>query len=954
MRFFADLHIHSHFSRATSQDLVVLTLLTWAQRKGLGLVATGDFTHPGWFAELKESLEEDGCGLLAPRPEVAREARDGLPEAVRREVRFILQVEVSSIFRKAGRVRKVHTLVFMPSFAAAERFSTALGRLGNVRSDGRPIVGIEPLRILELARDAHPDAFVVPAHIWTPHFSLFGAQSGFDAIEECFEDRCGEVFALETGLSSDIPMNRRWSALDRFALISCSDAHSPSRLGREATIFDCELSYQGVMAALRGRGGLLGTIEFFPEEGKYHLDGHRKCGVRASPREAQAFEGRCPVCGGRLTPGVLGRVEALADRAHPARGFPGQTCLIPLEEILAEIENVGPGSRRVQELYERIVRRFGPELELLGFADLAPVEAEMPLLGEALRRMRAGRVRLQAGYDGEYGQVRLFDPGELETLRGQMVLIGAGPGKTVVGARAWQPAVSGKREASGTGQEDLFGAGCDDGLTPAQAEAVAWEGGPILVVAGPGAGKTRTLVARAERLARTDPGGVLVITFTNRAAEEVRARLQGLAKGVRVSTFHAFALAEWNRWRATRGLCPIRVVERGQQATGEDVCDLDGLVSGLVRVLDEDPKAASALRARYRHVLVDEFQDISPDQYTLVRLLCPDGAGLFAVGDPDQTIYAFRGSDPRVFERFQEDWPGTRVFILAQTHRLGPGLCRVAQRLAPGRGSGRTLVSVRAGPSWARLYAARSPADEAAFVSREIRRLVGGLDMLSSSLEGEQFAFGQVAVLGRTHAVVDTVARALEEDGVPVERASDRPLWETPWVQAVMEALRQAPASSSCAEVASRAVHEAGLCPSRREWEAVMGLIEGLDAGAALARLCTLREVDAFGIHPERVACLTIHAAKGLEFDAVFVVGCEDGVLPLARPDAEMEEEQRLLFVAVTRARRLLTLSFPTSGGSGTGQPCRFLAALSPEDAERLTPAPLKPRAIQLSLFGHE
>ncbi len=415
MRFLADLHIHSHYSRATSRDLVVPTILAWAQRKGLGLVATGDFTHPGWFAELKESLEEDGRGFLVPRPEVARAAARDLPEGLRRDVRFVLQVEVSSIFRKAGRVRKVHTLVFAPSWTAAERFSTALGRAGNIGSDGRPIVGVEPLRILDMARDADPDAFVVPAHVWTPHFSVFGAQSGFDAIEECFEDRSSEVFALETGLSSDIPMNRRWSALDRFALISCSDAHSPSRLGREATIFDCDCSYRALLRALHGQGGLLGTIEFFPEKGKYHLDGHRKCGVRASPAEARAWQGRCPACGGRLTPGVLGRVEALADRSEPADGFPPQMRLIPLEDILGEVEGVGPSSRRVQDLYERTLARFGPELEVLGFADLEAITEGAPLLAEALARMRAGRVRLQAGYDGEYGRVGLLDPGEVES-----------------------------------------------------------------------------------------------------------------------------------------------------------------------------------------------------------------------------------------------------------------------------------------------------------------------------------------------------------------------------------------------------------------------------------------------------------------------------------------------------------------------------------------------------------
>lgn len=980
MRFLADLHIHSHFSRATSRDLVVPTLLEWAQRKGLSLVGTGDFTHPGWFVELKESLEEDGRGLLVPRPDVARAVAEGLPEGLRRDVRFILQVEVSSIFRKAGRVRKVHTLVFVPSWTAAERFSITLGRLGNIRSDGRPIVGLEPLRILELARDADPDAFVVPAHVWTPHFSVFGAQSGFDAIEECFEDRSSEVFALETGLSSDIPMNRRWSALDRFAMISCSDAHSPSRLGREATIFDCDLSYRGLLRALRGQGGLLGTIEFFPEEGKYHLDGHRPCGVRALPAETRAWQGRCPACGGKLTPGVLGRVEALADRPEPAEGFPPQTCLIPLEEVLAEIEGVGPSSRRVQDLYERTLARFGPELDVLGFADLAAVTEGAPLLAEALRRMRARRVRLQAGYDGEYGRVGLFDPGEVESLRGQMALLDAmetraparastrdrqgAPGESTATPRreSQPPRLVGTRDPEAPGPVDLFAEIEKRDLTDEQAAAVAWDRGPALVIAGPGSGKTRTLVARAERLTRAGADGVLVLTFTNRAAEEVRSRIGARTGKVRVSTFHAFALSEWNRWREARGSPPLVVLDRDSLADRErcpddqDVCDLDGIVPGFVRVLAEDPEAVQDLRARTTQILVDEFQDISPDQVALLRLLSPDGAGLFAVGDPDQTIYAFRGSDPQAFERFALDWPGTRVFRLTRTHRLGPEVCRVAARVAPGRGSGRTLEAAGARESRVRLYAARSPADEAAFVSREVRRLVGGLDMTTETVDSDRLAFGQIAILGRTHQVVEAVARTLESDGIPVERASDRPLWETSWVRVVMDALRDAGTGSDLVGVGTRAVQDAGLRPAQREWTAFWRLIEGLEAGEACARLCTLREVDAWGLDPERVACLTIHAAKGLEFDAVFVVGCEDGVLPLTQParDQDLDEERRLLFVAVTRARRLLTISYPTSGGGGSGRPSRFLEALAPDDAERLTPAPRRPRAVQMSLFGEE
>jgi uncharacterized protein (TIGR00375 family) len=400
-------------------------ILEWSQKKGISLVGTGDVTHPGWLAEIGETLEDDGGGFLVPRGEVTARVRPLVPELARRDVRFVPTGEVSSIFRSGTRVRKVHTVVVLPGLAAAGRFAAALGRLGNTTSDGRPILGLHPRRILELARDAHPDAFVIPAHIWTPHFSLFGALSGFDSIEECFGDMSGDVFALETGLSSDIPMNRRWSALDRFALVSSSDAHSPSKLGREATVLSGVKTFQDLVHALRHGGlngarsdgiaapRLLGTVEFFPEEGKYHLDGHRDCGVRTDPSGTVALGGICPVCGNALTPGVLGRVESLADRDCDdiPEGFPPQWSLVPLAEILGEILGVGPASKRVTAAWDRVISAFGGELDILGWTDPDAIESlGEARLAEAIRRLRAGRVYLDAGFDGRFGRVSLFGP----------------------------------------------------------------------------------------------------------------------------------------------------------------------------------------------------------------------------------------------------------------------------------------------------------------------------------------------------------------------------------------------------------------------------------------------------------------------------------------------------------------------------------------------------------------
>ncbi len=556
-RYFADLHIHSRFSRATSSELNFTSISRFAGLKGISLVGTGDFTHPAWMAEIERDLVEDGDGLLSARSSVVAPAGAQVPAAAKRDVRFVICGEISSIFKKNGRTRKVHSLVFMPDLESARRFSTALGRLGNITSDGRPILGLEPLAILRLALDLAPGAFMIPAHVWTPHFSVFGAMSGFDSLEECFEDLTGEIFAIETGLSSDVAMNRRWSALDRLALTSSSDAHSPSKLGREATILAGEMSWRGLVSALRGEPGpgrLLGTVEFFPEEGKYHVDGHRKCDFRCEPAETERLGGRCPVCGGRLTPGVLGRVEQLADRAASdvPPGFPGQASLIPLPEIVAEIEGCGESSRRVVSRWESLIARFGGELDILADMDTGVLEdGGEYALAEAIRRMRAGRVFKEAGYDGEYGRIRLFLPGEAAMFQGQGLMFGPGErpasGRVVAGtASAVAPEIGAELAA-----DDLFAPGVPavSALTPEQDMAASCHDRYCLVVAGPGTGKTRTMVARAAGLVAggCDPSRILVVTFTNRAAGEALGRLRqelGESGCPAVSTFHALALRE--------------------------------------------------------------------------------------------------------------------------------------------------------------------------------------------------------------------------------------------------------------------------------------------------------------------------------------------------------------------------------------------------------------------------
>ena len=387
-RFTADLHIHSRFSRATSKNLNLRGLAAWARVKGLDVLGTGDFTHPEWVAEMEELLREDGRGLyvLKDTEGIASEV-PGLENTPSGVTRFLLQTEISSIYKRGGKVRKVHNLVYMPDLDSVRRFNERLAQVGNLASDGRPILGLDSRNLLEMVLETHPMAFLVPAHIWTPWFALFGSKSGFDSIEECYGDLTPHIFAMETGLSSDPEMNWTWSALDRYRMISNSDAHSGEKLGRECNLFQGEASYEGVYRALRGEGlghKFLGTIEFFPEEGKYHMDGHRKCNVVMDPQETAMRGGICPVCGKPVTRGVLSRISDLADRPEPVRpsGQPGFESLIPLKELLGEILEVGSGSKKVHQRYLELLSVFGSELNVLRRAPLEDLKRQDPVLAE--------------------------------------------------------------------------------------------------------------------------------------------------------------------------------------------------------------------------------------------------------------------------------------------------------------------------------------------------------------------------------------------------------------------------------------------------------------------------------------------------------------------------------------------------------------------------------------------
>jgi PHP family Zn ribbon phosphoesterase len=413
----------------------------WARIKGIKVLGTGDFTHPLWLKELKESLEPAEKGLFklrnlslgVPRNHDSFLSKFRVPE---NDVRFMLTAEISCIYSKNNKTRKVHLVILAPSFEVADKINAHLGWIGNLKSDGRPILGLDAKEALKIILGASEDCLVVPAHAWTPHFSVFGSASGFDSLEECFDEYTKYIYAIETGLSSDPAMNWRLSQLDEITLISNSDSHSPMRIGREANVLDAELNYFSITDIFKKRGSqrFLYTIEFFPEEGKYHYDGHRNCKISFNPEETKGHKGICPVCGKSLTIGVMYRVEQLADRpvrnppaatqllagnnaGRPEGGKPEKTIpfknLIPLDQIIADALGMGVASKKAQEEYRELINRLGAEFKILLEDSREDISsASSPEIAEGVMRVREGRVKIEPGYDGEYGKIEIFGDGE--------------------------------------------------------------------------------------------------------------------------------------------------------------------------------------------------------------------------------------------------------------------------------------------------------------------------------------------------------------------------------------------------------------------------------------------------------------------------------------------------------------------------------------------------------------
>lgn len=981
--FLADLHIHSRFSRATSKGLDPPALAAWAQVKGISVVGTGDFTHPGWMDMLEEFLSQGQDGLLYLRENHDLSGRvPGFEHEIRPRTRFILSSEISSIYKQGGKVRKIHNLVFMPGLEQARNFNQKLARVGNLESDGRPILGLDSRSLLEMVLEIDPMAYVIPAHIWTPWFSLFGSKSGFDSIEECFKDLSSHVFALETGLSSDPEMNWMWSRLDRFSLVSNSDAHSAENLGREVNIFQGGMSYEGIYRALRREGlshRFLGTLEFYPEEGKYHLDGHRKCGVVMDPAQTRTRKGLCPVCGKEVTVGVLNRVMSLADRESPAKPpfQPGYYSVIPLKEILSELLGVGPRTKKVQAFYNGLILRFGPEMDILRKVPAEDLGRYSSVLATALTRMRSGEVIREPGFDGQFGRISVFSQQERREFK---------KGKGIVDL----PRSGEEKKYQRMPMSPFFSSGQvvpdkeEAVLNPEQEEAAGYREDPVLVMAGPGTGKTRTLLARAQALMYSGINSrqILILAFTRKAALEIQNRLardHGPEQSLpRAETIHAMA---YEYWQSIYGEQPLILGEdearkvfstANPELKGSSIKEAwENLAlarerrepisepghnynrqkqdwnlvdySDLLEFWLEEIESGQYVRP-FTHVLVDEIQDLSLLQLDLIRNLLPGtGQGFFGIGDPRQSIYGFRGAHSNVREVLSGYWPELKIIRLGRNYRSSQVILDFAQSLFPDDPKLEAQIDTAAGIYF---FQAVNSAQESQWVGEKIQDLLGGTShWQSDAAPGRTYlAPSDIAVLVRFKGLMPVLEKELQRKGIPVSIPEDQPYFKDPRIELILQAVGRVmgiarenkvfdcPEKILAGGPKSLAAYLEDVPPfDRIFWQgkafktleqeyARLGGWTGL-----MSQIKLESELAQVEIKAQKVMIMTMHAAKGLEFEAVFLPCLEDGIIPFAGTDVllgqidpgekkwDPDEEKRLFYVALTRARRFLFLSLAGS-----------------------------------------
>jgi len=932
MRFLADLHLHSKYSRATAKNLDLEHIYQASMIKGITVVGTGDFTYPDWIDQIEEKLEPAETGLFKLKPELSRELYKDVPKRCHNKVRFILQCEISSIYKKNNRVRKNHNLIYFDNIESVKAFNSKLDKIGNIRSDGRPILGLDAEKLLELMLMVDDSGMFIPAHIWTPWFSMFGSKSGFDTIEECFGSLSKYIFAAETGLSSDLPMNFRIKNLDNLSFVSNSDAHSPRFVGRNASVFNTDLSFAGIRDALekKDQKKYIGTIDMHPELGKYHLDGHRKCNVCLNPEQTIELNGICPECNKPLTLGVLHRVQELADREE---GFMpenrhGFQKIVPLAEILSEIFEVGPNTKTVNSYYNKAVETIGPELEILLDKNMEEIEkANIPLLAQALEKIRLGDITASAGFDGEFGKVRIFDHETRQKLKGENLTLFGSKSSNKKKTETPKPIKqsSNLKKKARTKPAKIKKIQKDE-LNREQKMIVHAKAHPLIVEAGPGTGKTRTLTEKIIHLIKekkVDGNSILALTFTNKAAHEMGKRIKPAL--VCTATFHSFCLMVLKEYTSfdfdiadnevreslIKQACakskkikpgtadliiqrekqnlnlyesyvnkkdvPIKQIWHKYQSllSSHNLCDYEDLISMTVNLFTKEQDLLLKVKKRFTHIFVDEYQDINKAQYVLVKLMAGNGKNLMVIGDPDQSIYGFRGSDNKYFKQFARDFPQSVKITLNRNYRSTQTILDASFQLitdAGETGSKKRIFSNISGKEKIIIVKTASERAEAVAVGKMIEELVGGISSLSAQIQittsEKEYSFADFAILFRTKKQAIIFEEIFEKANIPFQSA-------------------------------------------RKESKDKNNKDKPLNAVSPLNPLYH-EEQDFFKFEAEKVSLMSMHASKGLEFPVVFIAGCEKTFIPFARDGKTVEdikEEKRLFYVAMTRAKDILCLT---------------------------------------------
>lgn len=1086
MKFIADFHVHSHFSRATAKNSDFENLYISAQLKGLSVIGTGDFTHPGWFAEIKEKLIPAEPGMFRLKDEISRLCDQEVPKSCRRKVRFMLVSEISNIYKKNNKTRKNHNLVFLSDLNQAENFNSKLDKIGNIKSDGRPILGLDARDLLEILLETSDQAFLIPAHIWTPWFSLLGSKSGFDSLDECFEDLTPFIFAVETGLSSDPAMNWRVSSLDGLTLVSNSDAHSPLKLGREANLFDTDISYSAIKSAIKSGDPerFLGTLEFFPEEGKYHLDGHRNCDVRSWPNKTREQGGICPICGKPLTLGVLYRVEELSDRPEgtkPKKYHP-YCNIIPLVEILSEVLKVGPNSKKVMGNYRTLLEKLGPEFDILTTLKRDVIDAAgLPLLGEAITRVRQNKIVLLPGYDGEFGKIKIFSKDERQKLKGQKPIFSINSTNSLSKKRR-----SSDQQPKPYPPSNLIIKDTPDKTTgkkfetvelnKEQRRAVEHDGGALIIIAGPGTGKTRTLTQKIAYLIQKKkvlPQNILAVTFTNKASQEMRQRLETIFGKSKtrpfIGTFHSLCFHILNdfekksytiidekdrelllldainrvKWAGVQvkikpkkllewiisakqnildpeewlGKMPssnnnfFQAVYRSYQNLLEiqRFYDYEDLIFKAVRILETKNQVAVSYRTLFQYIFVDEYQDLNHGQYRIIKSLAPPGVerNICVVGDPNQSIYGFRGSSVKYFKRFIKDYPDAKVINLTKNYRSTQTILDGSYQVIKPQNKDtfqERIYSEIDGPKTIYVFETDSEKAEAVAIGKTIEKLIGGIGFHSIDfglLDGQQHSrnasFLDFAVLYRTSEQNRVLSEVFNTAGIPYQIVSRENVFNAKYISELISLLKVIEGTGGYADLErilkittltinnkgiqifknwgyeNRFSLDSALMNARRFPISGMGKVRQAKLNDLINQIYDMKQrtkkmsmedrlifltehtklgasddwnqetkdnlkhlidncvrfdfntteffktaglqtdTDTYNHQSESVALMTMHAAKGLEFPVVFVAGCEDGLLPFQPLDgdvSDIEEERRLFYVAMTRAKERLYITF--------------------------------------------